>query len=348
VKNSQLIAMCTSGSTGEKLEFYSDRKNYHSWACTIRGDMWAGYGFGDRQVHLWRVHNAMPWKIKLRNGFRNLLIDHTTILNEQQISDIKLEEHLLRFNKIRPHFFIGSPGILAIFASFIQKNGLNVHTPNGIISAADMLFEHDRKLIEEVFRCKVLNRYGSTEVFHIAGECSEQNGMHISSEHIYLEIIDDQGNPCKIGMPGEVVITDMTNYSFPFIRYKIGDLAVLSEKKCPCGRGLPLLEKLEGRVANITIGPNGTKVVDSFWNELLHEKIVGIEKFQIRQDKINHIFIKLVTNSDFIDSSINKIDDLTKIQFSKLMNVDVVKVDDIPLPKNGKRQYVISDLSLET
>ena len=148
------------------------------------------------------------------------------------------------------------------------------------------MFPFQREKIENIFKAKVFNRYGCREFGNIATECEMHNGLHINSDRFIIEIVDEKGNKCENGTLGEILVTDLDNFVFPFIRYKIGDLAIMSETACTCRRNLPLLEKVEGRVFEMIQGPNGNVVAGTFWT-LLRNKVEGFSKFQIIQNKID-------------------------------------------------------------
>ena len=118
-----------------------------------------------------------------------------------------------------------------------------------------VLHDWERRTIEEVFQCPVTNRYGCEEVSLIACECQRHDGLHVNADGIYLEVLRPDGTPCPPGEPGMIVVTDLVNRAMPIIRYQVGDMGVLSDRQCPCGRGLPLLEKIEGRMADYVVTP---------------------------------------------------------------------------------------------
>src|SRR5207249_8098782 len=123
-----------------------------------------------------------------------------------------------------------------------------LYRPKGIITTAMVLHSWQRRTIEEVFGCPVTNRYGCEEVSLIACECERHHGLHVNADGVFVEIMraDDTGaltHPTRPGEPGAVVVTDLTNRAMPIIRYQVGDVAVLSDRVCTCGRGLPLLER---------------------------------------------------------------------------------------------------------
>jgi len=92
---------------------------------------------------------------------------------------------------------------------------------------------------------------------------------------------------------GEVVITDLHNYGIPFIRYKIGDVAVLSDKKYPCGRGLPLIGDVEGRLLDLIVTPDNKIITGVFFPHLMKE-FKEVEKYQVIQKSKEDLLVKLV------------------------------------------------------
>ncbi len=191
----------------------------------------------------------------------------------------------------------------------------------------------------------VINRYGCRELGYIASECDSHHGLHIAADHVVVEIVDENGQSCKPGKLGEIVVTDLDNLAFPLIRYKIGDISIISDRTCECGRGLPLLEKVEGRTFDLIVGINGNKVTGSFWT-LLRHNIKGIKKIQVIQKNEKSIKIKIVGNNDFTSDEAAMIERITKEKLGEGMIVSVETVKDISLTKSGKFRWVISEVSL--
>lgn len=119
-----------------------------------------------------------------------------------------------------------------------------------------------------------------------------------------MECLKD-GEPVAPGEKGELIITDLDNYGMPFIRYRIGDIGVLSDRRCNCGRGLPILEKVEGRTFDIIVGTNGRHFDGHFFSILLRTAIDGIKQFQVVQESKNEINIKIVVDEVFRTEYIN-------------------------------------------
>ena len=116
---------------------------------------------------------------------------------------------------------------------------------------------HDRETIFDYFKVPVANGYGSREAGFIAHECPE-GGMHITAENVIVEIVDARSQPVSTGESGEIVVTHLDAYAMPFIRYRTGDIGRLKPGRCACGRGLPLIDVVEGRTTDFLYLPDGT------------------------------------------------------------------------------------------
>jgi phenylacetate-CoA ligase len=264
------------------------------------------------------------------------------MLSSYDMTEENMLEYRNKINKHRPQLITGYGSALYLFSSFLKEKKLDIYTPKGIISSAETLYEHQRERIESVFGCKVFNRYGCREVGNIAQECSEQSGLHMNSEHILVEVLDEDGLPCEPGKTGEIVVTDLDNYAFPFIRYRIEDIGTLSSIACPCGRGLPMLEKVEGRIWDIIVGTNGNRLVGTFW---LIEGIKGVKRFQIIQERFGELLVKLVVNSSFTQREKQILVDRVHRKCGQDMKIEIQIVDKIPLTKSGKHRFIISKVS---
>jgi phenylacetate-CoA ligase len=335
----------TSGSTGKQFHGYFDRKNKISWVCTIRGQLWAGYRFGAKRIMLWNKPSRIPLKDKIREVGRDILYGRLTWLSVLDLSDEQLYKFSHTINKVKPEFIIAYTNALDVYATFLERNDIKIHSPKAIVGTAMMMFKHQRERIERIFATKIYNSYASVEFNHIAGECERRNGLHISSEHIYLEIVDENGNPSSEGTPGQLLVTDLTNYAFPLIRYKIGDLGSFSENQCECGRGLPLLKELFGRNTSVTVGRNGMRVTAVYWIDLLKDKFHGIEKFQVKQDSKKNFQILLQIDDDFNQDDIKHIKHNVRDKFGELTKVSIQIYDEIPQSPGGKHQWIISAVS---
>ncbi len=337
----------SSGSTGKATHFFTDKKlNVWRYACALRGDSWTGWRLGEPEVILWGAERDTKKSKSVIGKIKNsALFFNTTILSSFYMTDEDMLHYITTINKKKPTLLVGYPSSLEFFAYFIKKNEYRIHSPKGIITGGETLYSSQRKIIEDVFKAKVLNRYGCREVGHIANECEQQNGLHISFDHVIVEVINEKGELCKPGELGEIVVTDLDNYVFPLIRYKIGDVGVMSDKICDCGRPFPLLSSVEGRTFDLIVGVNNNTVLATFFTTFLRYAVKGIIKFQLIQEEINTLKLFVIIDDSFNEKEEEKIQHAFKEKLGDAMHIDIIKTSHIPLTDSGKFRWIISKVS---
>lgn len=336
-----LVEHFTGGSTGVTLRFFLHKNTEQREAVELRSYRWAGLDIGDKHVRLWG--NPISSSHATFKGKIYDLLFRQLFLSSYNLSDESMHEYARKLVLYKPKVIIGYSSSLYLFAKFLDENKLEGIQPESIISTAEVLYDYQRELIESVFGCKVFNKYGSNEFSLIAQECSDHSGMHIAAEHVYVETVKDDGEPAATGELGELIVTDLDNYAFPFFRYRIGDLGRLSDIRCSCGRGLPLLEKVEGRVWDVIVGANGNRLIGGFY---LVKAIEGIKQFQFIQEEFGELVVKLVIDELFTEKEKQKLLKRIYETLGKNLKVYIQIVNDIPVSKSGKRGFVISKLSL--
>ena len=186
------------------------------------------------------------------------------------------------------------------------------------------------------------DKYGSREFSGIAYQCEQQNGYHIVAENYIVEILKD-GQPVKPNETGEVVITDLNNKCTPLIRYKIGDLAVAADNQpCKCGRGLPKIKKIQGRVQSIITTPEGNYIPGTFFGHFFKEYYYCIKQYQVIQMTLNQINLNIVKGDRFDNSIFKQVLNKLKQYLGSEILINVTFQKDIKLTKTGKYQAVLS------
>jgi phenylacetate-CoA ligase len=192
-----------------------------------------------------------------------------------------------------------------------------------------------------VFVCKVTNRYGCEEVSLIACECERHEGLHVNCDGVYVELVRD-GRPVGPGESGLVVVTDLTNRAMPIIRYQVGDVATWSEKTCSCGRGMPLLKRIEGRDADYVTTARGELVSGISLTENFAMLVPGIAQLQIIQEELDRFTFRIVKGDDFGPESLSRIAELVAERFGSEARYECEYVDSIPQERSGKYRFCIS------
>jgi phenylacetate-coenzyme A ligase PaaK-like adenylate-forming protein len=338
-----LYPKTTSGSTGVPLTVHWDEES-KAWkrACTLRSDQWSGWQFGTRVARLWGHGTADRggWKARLRRFF----VDRESFLNTLGIDRRRLRGFADHLRRRPPGLLFGHAHSLYLFAAFVRKHCRGTISPDGVISAAMTLHDWQRGVIEEAFGQPVTNRYGCEEVSLIACECEEHRGLHLNSDSVYCEVVPDNrlsGGP----KAGRLLVTDLTNRAMPLIRYQVGDVVIPSERTCPCGRGLPLIESVVGREADYVLTPTGALISGISLTDHFATEIRGASQVQIVQEKLTFLRLRMVPGEGFGPDSHQQIETLVRNTFGPQMRYEVELVDAIPQESSGKYRFCVSPVA---
>lgn len=344
----KMLKISTSGSTGEPFIVYADKFQLEvRFATTLRQLEWTGWRFGDRQLRLWHQKLGMTSLQSIREKIDAFLL-RRSFIPAFEISPKNLESFIEKIRRVNPVLIDGYAESFNFLASYLSENKIMGLNPKAVMSSAQILPEQNRKLIEEALNTKVFDKYGSREFSGIAYECEENPNLHHVMDESYLVEILVDGKPAKIGEIGEVVITDLNNYSFPLIRFRIGDLArKVEQKPCPCGRSLNLIGEIQGRSQAIVLCADGTWLPGAFFAHFFKDYEHLIKHFQIVQDSTDEIVLKYVPGNQFTSIEFEKM----IIHLRKYLGPDsilgTIQVESIPMLATGKRSPVISRINLD-
>lgn len=331
----------TGGSSGEPLIFFMGKDRIaHDVAAKWRATRWWGVDIGDRELVVWGSPVELGTQDRLR-GLRDRLF-RSELLPAFEMSAANLDRFVARIRAVRPAMLFGYPSALSLIAAHADKRGVRLDDLGIRVAfvTSERLYDHQRAVIEQVFGCPVANGYGGRDAGFIAHECPA-GGMHISAEDILVETVDEQGNQVPAGIAGEIVVTHLATGDFPFLRYRTGDIGVLADAACPCGRGLPLLAEVQGRSTDFVVAADGTIMHGLALIYLLRDW-PGIERFRIEQQSLQRTVVQLVAGSQFDPSLPGRIGEQMRARLGAGVQVDVELVDRIPAERSGKFRYVVS------
>lgn len=262
-------------------------------------------------------------------------------------------DHLDAVRRFQPDVLITYPSVLRNMALLAKERGEVLSKPWLIVYSAEMMDAHAKRVVNEVFKAEFIEVYGSTEGEIMAIECFKHQGLHIQSGDAVVEVLKE-GMPCPPGVPGQVAVTNLRNMACPIIRYSgLGDIAVLSTKRCTCGSPLPLLERVEGRIANSLVLAD-KRVVHPFKATLALEHIPFMNKFQIIQESLSQVRVLVVADkhhhaqlaSPFSagqSSWITIVGNLSSL-LGKGITITVEEVSEIPRPQGAPNHPVVLSL----
>jgi phenylacetate-CoA ligase len=333
----------TGGTSGTPLGLYVEKKtNLLRSAFDRRYFNWGGYNFGDKCALLRgaRVRDFSKGRRWEYDPEHNYLVLSTFDMTEEN-----MDLYLKKLRAFKPKAIRGYPSALSILGDFAIENKIDINADGnilGIFTSSETIHEFQRIKIKQAFKANISDLYGNTEQTGRFGECERNEGYHEFSEYGIIEIekIDDRGM-------GEIVATSFTNYAMPFIRYRTGDSARWSLKSCSCGRGLPLIDSLEGRMQDIAVLKDGTFItLTSFFFAVHIAEMNFIRKIQFIQESPGQLEALVVKGKDYIngkcESLLNKMNENLR---SKLL-INIKYVDDIELTKLGKHKFFIQKLDI--
>jgi phenylacetate-CoA ligase len=344
----RIIRVSTSGSTGEPFTCFADQHQLEiRWASTLRSAEWTGYQFGDKQARLWHQTIGMS-KLQVMREKIDAFLCRRLFIPAFEMSESSIKSFIERLAKYQPTFIDGYAESFNFLATYLKTSELAGLRPRAIMSSAQILPEQSRRVIEESFGCKVFDKYGSREFSGIAYECEAHQGHHVVAESYIVEILKD-GHPAKPGEMGEVVITDLNNYCMPMIRYRLGDLAVAmdSSKTCACGRGLPMIGQIEGRVQALIVGSSGRYLPGTFFAHLFKDYDYLIRQYLVEQVAQGEINLKIVKGLRFTTDEFDKVLTLLREFLGTETIINVEFCEKIGMVRTGKQQGSISRLNLD-
>ncbi len=331
----------TGGSSGEPLIFHMGLERIsHDVAAKWRATRWWRVDIGDPEIVVWGSPIELGAQDRIRLIRDKLL--RTKLLPAFEMSPAKLDGFIREIRSFRPRMLFGYPSAFAHIARHARATGqplddIGIHVA---FVTSERLYDDQRELIATTFGCGVANGYGGRDAGFIAHECP-YGGMHISGEDIIVEIVDSDGRALPPGESGEIVVTHMGAREFPFIRYRTGDVGVLDEEECECGRGLPMLKDIQGRTTDFVIAADGT-VMHGLALVYIVRDLPGVKQFKIVQESLEVTRVLLVTDDGFGVESIGAIEQGFQARLGQGVRVVVERVDEIPAERSGKFRYVVS------
>lgn len=337
------IKKATGGSTGQPFRFeLNTESNTRREAIMWRGYGWLGAGLGEKTLYLWGADIGHPSKLKvLKNNLYHAFYNRK-MMNSFAMNSSNLHEYVNEINRYQPIALVSYVNPLYELARFIIAEKLQVFSPTTILTGAEPLHSFQRDIIAQAFNCPVYDTFGCREFMLMSAECQENKKLHINSDHLVVETVNDIGQVIS-GESGDLVVTDLYNYGMPLIRYLNGDRATLINRPCGCNNPLPIMSSIDGRKLDIIKTASGKTIPGELFPHLFKE-FEGIDKFQVKQSTISSLHILLITNQQFCEQDKKTIaEEINKYAANELELIFTL-VDDIPLTISGKHRVTICEI----
>jgi phenylacetate-CoA ligase len=331
----------TGGSSGEPLIFYVGRqRKSHDVAAKWRATRWWGVDIGDRELVVWGSPIELGAQDRLRRLRDGLL--RSRLLPAFEMSASNLDAYIEDIRAARPAMLFGYPSSLALIARRATERGITLANLGIKVAfvTSEKLYPEQRAAIERAFGCPVANGYGARDAGFIAHECP-QGQLHLSAEDIVVETVRPDGQSTAAGEAGEIIVTHLATTEFPLVRYRTGDVGVLGTQACVCGRGLPVLQEVQGRSTDFVVAADGTVMHGLALIYTLRD-LTGVQQFRIEQVSREEIVVNIVPGPGFDAASRERIVREFKDRLGASVQVRIDAVAEIAPEKSGKYRYVVS------
>lgn len=331
----------TGGSTGNPLKIGMDPRGNRE---VPKWQMLSWWGLTPVS-NMASIYRGVPVK-----GIKKMTIDFinwpqkTLRLDATNITEENIKLFIRAYNKHNPSVIHGYVGALDVLSDYIIEHKVKLKPPKVIWSTASPISEVQEVKIRRAFDAPVCDQYGCSEIFFVAAECPNKQGLHIFSDSVKVEILNEGNQPVPAGTYGKIVLTNLNDYSFPIIRYENGDMGRLLNKKCSCGLSLPLMDKVKGRISDNIILPDGTVLAGEYLTTIFDDYASSVKQFQIIQHKSSDITLNVVFNNSA--ENVTEIISKVKNELSNRINGQVqlrINVVATISELRGKLQFIVRE-----
>lgn len=324
----------TGGSSGQPLKFaYDETYKDIRWAIIYNNLIWAGYNLGDCHGFVYGSNYDAKKQYSHRQKLQDWLINAFQV-NAFFLNDNELGNFSVKCLKKKPKFIIGYASALVAFARFVKSKNLPIKF-NFVESTSEYLSSEMREEIENIFKCKVYDRYGCREVGNVAHECKYHEGLHINWQIVYIEIVNQGKYPFFGANYGDIVITSLENKGMPIIRYFIGDIGKIDDKGCKCNMKSARLYLAGARSGDLLYSIDGGTVSPPALT-LIYKDLSGIKNIQFVQSNKNSLDINVVKTNEYYESIHAKLFERLQKIFGCKMEIKINFVDKIEKELSGK------------
>lgn len=335
----------TGGSTGVPLSILLDRNCIlFDHALIRRHWSWAGYQPGDKIVILRGLtlvppneHNGTYWRFDW--------LENKIYLSGFHLSSHVMPLYVQKLREWKPKFIAGYPSCLFTLARFMEHESVRIPV-QAIFTSSEKLTELERKVIQHQFQCKVWDRYGTGERLAVTQQC-EYGTYHQNIEFGVFQVDSPLGQPARMGQKGMLVLTGLTNFSMPLIRYAIEDVGCLVEGDCPCGRTLPLAGPVDGRKDDVIVTAEG-RLMPRAGLDQIHEFVQNIERCQLVQRKIGEVVIRVQPRPGFNQADAEELVRQLRKRVGDGTAIEIESVERLELTVTGKQRFIVSEVDVDS
>ncbi len=334
----------SSGSTGRRAQFAQDQ-NFRLWmrAHQLRTYQWCReWKLGEPFVLLWG--SEIYWSSKQ-------LADHIDNLfsNRREFNTFRLSRELVRqfvtaLARFRPRLVSTYTNAMHLICHEVEQQGIDFPELRAVQGTSEPFPPAFRRRIEKALGCETYDKYGTRETNIVSHESPDHDGMCIQAENVFIEILDDNDEPCPPGSSGRVILTTLNNLSMPLIRYETSDRASFVEGTAGCSIGLPKMSHVAGRQQDLIVTPEGD-FIDAYLFSYLIMRFSEIRWFQVVQDTPSALLIRLYSPETVPQQVLDAIRERVCHHTSTLFDLEFEMLSEMPESATGKFRLCMSSIS---
>jgi phenylacetate-CoA ligase len=331
----------TSGSTGMPVRFLSTPLGALFWkAFTLRDHAWHRRDLGGKLAVI-RRESTISDDVNWGPATAGLITTGHTVGNSIHEDAGQQLDWLLRE---KPDYLFTYPSLATELARLSLQRGVRLEGLREVRTLAESPGPELRSLCHEAWGVPVTDTYSASETGYMALQCPLGEHYHVQSEGVLLEVLDDAGAPCAPGAVGRVVVTPLHNFAMPLVRYDIGDYAEVGEP-CACGRGLPVLNRILGRVRNMLVTADGRKYWPVFGTRALME-VAPLRQYQFVQKTHDLVEARIVASAPFTPSQEAAFRERVLSMLPPGLSLRLSYCDTIARSTSGKFEEFVSEVSV--
>ena len=329
----------TSGSTGAPVRVLKTQ---------LTGLLWNAFTLRD---HIWHRRDLRGKLAAIRHGVTPGEFDGWGVATNGLAAtgpsvvrgiDADVESQWTWLEQQQPEYLITHPSMAVELAKSSLARGVRLPRLRELRTYGELLTPETRELCRRAWSVEVTDTYSSNEVGYIALQCPQHEHYHIQAEGLLIEILDEDNQPCAPGQVGRVVVTTLHNFAMPLIRYDLGDYAEVGEP-CACGRGLPVLKRIIGRVRNMLVTAAGERYWPAIGSRSF-EEVAPILQYQIAQLEFDLIEARIVTAAPLTEVQEDALRRLLLSRLPPAFRVIFAYRERIPRSAGGKYEDFVCEI----
>lgn len=341
IPEGEVVAGHSSGTTGTALElFHSLDSLAWEYAVVWRQRGWFGLRLHDRYA-AFGGQSVVPFGQAAPPFWRHDRVRGRVLFSLHHMTPANLEHYAAELRRPGYRFWQGYPSSLALVCSHLLERGieLGAAAPRAVFPSSETLLDFHRAAIAAATGAPVADRYGHAEFAVSAVQCPA-GSHHVDTEFGAVEILAREETDDWVR--GEVVATGFANRAMPLLRYRTGDVATLRKRgACPCGRARPVLERIDGRIEDYVVTPDGRRIgrLDHVFKDTRY-----IQEAQIYQPSPDQLVVRVVAPAGFEEALRRTLEGELRARLGTAIAIRFEPVAAIPRGPSGKFRAVVSDV----